>query len=581
VAIDALLSLAHTMVSAPGTQAVLVGSGVSRSAQIPTGWEVTLDLVRRLGVLAGAEINAAPEDWYEDTYGEPPDYSVLLGSLAKTPAERRALLQGYFEPTEAEREAGAKLPTPAHRALARLAAQGFIRVILTTNFDRLIETALRDEGIEPIIVSTPDATDGAAPIVHQRCLLVKLHGDYLDDRIKNTESELATYDPRMDVYLDRILDEFGLIVCGWSGEWDPALRTAFERCKSRRYTTTWTTMSDPGSRASRLIALRGAQVVKISGADTFFVSLAEKVKSLAEMGTDSPLSVATAIASLKRYVTEERHRIRLEDLLMDEANRLSKRLREDFPFQGGPVPTLELAAERIRRMDAATEILRSLFFHGCRLATTSHDRLFLQTLALLAPPEDVAGYTIWTDMARYPMASIIYAGALGALAAENWGLLRRLLVFRYRVNGRDRIACDRLAAARALPTEAANALFQPQRRHTPVSDHLVELLAPIASQIHPDPQMLFDELEMWVAFAHLDVVRDLKAPPVWMPPGRFCWRGQGGQGRQPSILFAEAEAAGQEWPPLAAAWFGGRVDRWEEVKTAFSDAYGRLASAMW
>jgi len=47
------------------------------------------------------------------------------------------------------------------------------------------------------------------------------------------------------------------------------------------------------------------------------------------------------------------------------------------------------------------------------------------------------------------------------------------------------------------------------------------------------------------------------------------------------LLLAEAEAAGQEWPPLAAAWFGGRVDRWEEVKTAFNEVYGRLASAMW
>jgi hypothetical protein len=345
--VDALLSLAHTMVSATGTQALLLGSGVSRSAQVPTGWEVTLDLVRRVAVLAGVQPRDDPAQWFNDTYGEAPDYSALIESLAKTPAERRALLQNYFEPTQEEREAGIKTPTQAHRAIARLVARGFIRVTLTTNFDRLLEAALRDEGVEPVVVSNADAMEGAAPVTHQRCLIVKLHGDYLDDRVKNTEAELTAYDPRMDAYLDRILDEFGLIVCGWSGDWDPALRSALERHKSRRYTTTWVAVGKPGARADRLIALRGAQVITAMGADAFFGSLAEKVTSLADLGTVPPVSVGTAVASLKRYIAEDRHRVRLDDLIMEEASRLAGQLATDFPFQGGASPTLELAAARV------------------------------------------------------------------------------------------------------------------------------------------------------------------------------------------------------------------------------------------
>ena len=501
--------------------------------------------------------------------------------MAKTPAERRALLQGYFEPTPEEREAGIKTPTPAHRAIARLVARGFVRVILTTNFDRLLEAALRDEGIEPVVVSTADAMEGAVPVTHQRCLVVKLHGDYLDDRIKNTEAELAAYDPRMDAYLDRILDEFGLIVCGWSGDWDPALRSAIERCKSRRYTTTWVAVGKPSTRASSLIALRGAQLVTTTGADAFFGSLAEKVVSLADLGTMPPASVATAVASLKRYVAEDRHRVRLDDLIMEEASRLAGQLAADFPFQGGASPTPELAAVRVRRMDAATEILRNLFFHGCRLAVASQEPVFQRGLALLAPPENVSGYKIWLDMARYPIASIVYAGALGALAAGNYRLLRKLLVFSYRVNGRERIACDRLAAASVLPTEAANALFTPQRRHTPTSDHLADVVGRLATGLHPDPELLFDELEIWVALAHLDVVRDLKSPPLWMPPGRFGWRGQWHNGYQPGLLLAEATAAGSDWPPIAAGWFGGKMERWNEVSAAFTEVHHRIASSMW
>jgi hypothetical protein len=53
--------------------------------------------------------------------------------------------------------------------------------------------------------------------------VLKLYGDYKDARILNTDAELSGYPVQYDSILDRILDEHGLIVCGWSGEWDLAL----------------------------------------------------------------------------------------------------------------------------------------------------------------------------------------------------------------------------------------------------------------------------------------------------------------------------------------------------------------------
>lgn len=49
--IDPATALAFSVFENRGVYAVLLGSGVSRSAQIPTGWEVTLDLVRRVGTV--------------------------------------------------------------------------------------------------------------------------------------------------------------------------------------------------------------------------------------------------------------------------------------------------------------------------------------------------------------------------------------------------------------------------------------------------------------------------------------------------------------------------------------------------
>jgi len=107
-------------------------------------------------------------------------------------------------------------------------------VIVTTNFDRLIERALESEGISPTVISTSDSARGALPFAHARCTVIKVHGDYRDTRIKNTATELENYEPEMDALLDRILDEYGLIVCGWSAKWDKALCRAVLRCPNRR-----------------------------------------------------------------------------------------------------------------------------------------------------------------------------------------------------------------------------------------------------------------------------------------------------------------------------------------------------------
>ena len=315
--IDPVHALAFSVQSNRGVYALLLGSGVSRASEIPTGWEITLELVRKLASLHGDDPDPTPESWYHEKYGKEPDYSDLLDQLTGTPAERQQLLRGYFEPNEQEREEGLKQPTEAHRAIAALAAQGYIKVILTTNFDRLIENALRDAGIEPTVLSSPDHVQGALPLVHTPCCVIKLHGDYLDTRIRNTPSELQTYPPEFDELLAQIFDEFGLIVCGWSAEWDEGLRNSIYRSKSRRFTTYWATRGEPGEAAGRLISHRKAEIVSIYDAEQFFQTLRENVEAVEEFSRPHPLSSGAAVAALKRYMSEPRYRIQLSDLVGD------------------------------------------------------------------------------------------------------------------------------------------------------------------------------------------------------------------------------------------------------------------------
>ena len=250
---DPSVNLAIAMAAGPGQYALLLGSGVSRSAGIPTGWDVTLDLISRIARVQDDEAPDDPETWWAKHRPGAPEYSKLLEELAPQSAERSQLLRSYFEPTDDERDAGRKVPAPAHRAIARLVATGIVRVVITTNFDRLLEQAIQDESITPVILSTPDQAAGASPLVHNPCTILKVNGDYGDSRIKNTEDELASYAPEIETLLDRIFDEYGLVVCGWSAGWDTGLRAAMERAKNRRYTTYWASRGEPGATATNLM----------------------------------------------------------------------------------------------------------------------------------------------------------------------------------------------------------------------------------------------------------------------------------------------------------------------------------------
>jgi NAD-dependent SIR2 family protein deacetylase len=193
---DPHIQLAFSVYENKGVFALLVGSGLSRAAGIPTGWEITLDLIRRVALAQGVDEQPDWAGWYRQKVGQEPNYSALLEELASSPDERRSILHSYIEPTEEDRAEGRKVPTAAHYAVADLVRSGYVRVIVSTNFDRLTENALRERGIEPTVVASSDALLGAEPMTHSTCYILKLHGDYKDARILNTDAELTEYPPQ-------------------------------------------------------------------------------------------------------------------------------------------------------------------------------------------------------------------------------------------------------------------------------------------------------------------------------------------------------------------------------------------------
>ncbi|MEI7770246.1 MAG: SIR2 family protein [Chloroflexales bacterium] len=595
--IDPLISLAFSLYSLPGAYALLLGSGISRSAQIPTGWEVILDLTRQIAHLEGAGDVDDPAQWYTNRFGALPNYSHLLEQIAPGPAARQQLLKGYFEPTDDERARGSKVPTAAHHAIARLVASGHIRVILTTNFDRLLEQAIEAAGVVPTVISTTDAAVGALPLQHTRCAIIKLHGDYLDPRIRNTDSELATYDPPMDRLLDRVLDDYGLIVCGWSGEWDEALRAGLERCSNRRFPTYWMSRGAPVHRAAHLVTLRSAQVITITGADNAFTDLTAKVDALVAHHRPHPLSVTLAVESLKQYLPEERHRIRLHDLVMDEVVRCQAVIVDETKFpvgRKGFATEDAFSAELLRQVqsyETLCEILIALFVHGCFWSEPQHDALWVKALERLAQPTEVSGSYAsgLLELRRYPALLMLYAGGIAALAGGRYHTLAALLTrpqVRERYERREAPLAMALYPMKVFSDGVGKRLPKMERHYTPVSDWLFTVLrASLASYITDDHTYtcLFDRFEYLLALVYADIEEQAEhRQHYWGPVGSFAWRDR----HQPQYGIAiavqkELEAQGAEWPLLQAGLFGGSLERLQAVKIGFDALIARGTAGWW
>ena len=314
--LDPMVAMATSVHASPGVYALLLGSGVSSAAGVPTGWQVVTDLVRKVAAVsaieaadAGNDATADPEAWWgQHGDGSQLGYSGLLNSLGPTPAARQALLAGDFEPTGADREEGRKVPGAAHDAVAQLVARGAVRVILTTNFDRLIERALEDAGTAPQVLHRPEQLAGATPLANARVTVIKLHGDYADLDQRNTIDELAEYPEALADYLRRVLDEYGLIVSGWSAEWDIALVRALEETRSRRYPLFWSSYGSLGENARRLIAQHRAVSLPGQSADDLFSGLETRLDALDRL-SEVPVTADIAVQRLKRALPDPRRRI--------------------------------------------------------------------------------------------------------------------------------------------------------------------------------------------------------------------------------------------------------------------------------
>lgn len=547
-------ALALSMAAQKGIYAALLGSGISRDAGIPTGWQVVVDLIRKLAVARGADCGPDPEAWYRTEFGGEPGYSTLLAQVAPTEAARMVLLRGYFEADDEERERGEKRPTAAHHAVARLVRDGHLRVILTTNFDRLLERAIEAEGVSPTVIASPAQVRGALPFHQTACTIVKLHGDYLDPRIKNTAEELADYDPAVRALLDRVLDEHGLVVCGWSATWDHALREALEARVSRRFPSYWVDVRPLSGRSADLARHLGASFIEAT-ADGFLGGLADAVEAVEASGRGHPADTVVAVARLKRLVVDPGGRIRLHDLVMEETARVHARLLDLAVFPKDPSHDAESFLRTADRYVGRCATLLALLAEGARWGTRAHHDLWAEALEMaLEDPQDRGGLVWALDMRALPGTLLLYAAGIGAVRSsdpERFVLLARLWNACEQRRGRERRpAADVVNPMDTLDGDILRRTKEYRAATFAVGRYLHDRLRPVLSTVFRSEAAYTDAFDRWEVLLSLMLFARSRG---------YCGRiGDDGfldESRAFTETVRELASRGGGWGPVVAGLF--------------------------
>ena len=524
---DSIIQMSFSIYSNPGVYAVLLGSGISRSAGILTGYEITLDLAFKLSTMIEKKEVKDVSKWYKNYFKEDMNYSKIITKLAKTRSERSNLLKPYFEPTEKEKEERKKIPTKAHRSIARLVKYGYLRMILTLNFDRLMEEALTAESINPHVISSVDSIKGTPPPIHSNCILFKIHGDYLDSRIRNTVEELEKYPDEYDAYLDRVFDEYGLIICGWSSDYDIALRNAMQRIKNRRYSAYWTVKGSLSQTGKELLNFIRATEVPINNADQFFSNALDNIESLMKFKKPHPLTSKIAVESVKRFLSKNEY-IKCHDLVKEETERVHKLITSE-KFNVGIRYEKEVYQNRMHDYESAMNILIPIMNTITYFGNGEYLKFIVNTIERLLPETNYSNSGGLHFLQFYPALLLEYSIGIIALYAKNFEALTNLILKPSYIKEDERKSAIEVLNVRYIFYQTNHSEFVPykedENRHTRVSSYLFELFQKILKIDIPEKTKYeenFDIFEYLIGLIYLDKINPgSEIENIRFPIGRF------------------------------------------------------------
>jgi hypothetical protein len=173
---------------------------------------------------------------------------------------------------------------------------------------------------------------------------------------------------------------------------------------------------------------------------------------------------------------------------------------------------------------------------------------------------DSGGGNVWLiGLRTYPLLLLLYSGGIAATGAGRYDALFTILQTRLRHADRS----QRLPTVVSSQLERAIGAFKLlpglERNYTPLSDRLASVIEPLVSEVlflGGEYDALFDRFEVFQA------IEECHQTDGSSTSGRFSWR----YSPDPlASVIEEARATDERWPPVAAGFCGGSIERFRSV----------------
>lgn len=142
-------------------------------------------------------------------YNPQNEYSSLFERKFDLPSQRRRFVENIVD---------GKLPSIGYLYLISLVNKGFFNTIFTTNFDDLVNEAFYQFSATRPLICAHDSAINSISVVSKRPKIIKLHGDYLFDDIKNTLRETESLEQNTKEKFIEFSKDNGIIIVGYSGQ---------------------------------------------------------------------------------------------------------------------------------------------------------------------------------------------------------------------------------------------------------------------------------------------------------------------------------------------------------------------------
>jgi hypothetical protein len=361
--------------------------------------------------------------------GSDGDYSAAFRLALPEAAARREYLRQVTSGCD---------PSYGQRVLGALVAAGDADVLVTTNFDDLIERAATDayaaaaEPGRPLLTTAGlgSARRAARAVADDAWpLLIKLHGEFADDELKNLDEDLQDQDATLRRAVVDSSRRVGLVVAGYSGRDASVMRILADAAQAADAWPAglWWCTRDPGALASPVHDLLGRCAA--SGVASRIVQTANFDELMGAVANQAELP-----PPLRMYVDALRPqgRVTAAGLPVAVAGPFPVLRLNALPVLDGPSSALRAKLPPGVAQDDVASRLRDAGWRGCATASGGH------VLALGHPKalQDALGLPALPAPVAVDLASAAAAPDAQALAAEalTRGLGRRLPV---RVQVRD------------------------------------------------------------------------------------------------------------------------------------------------